>query len=154
MISKTQRADIDAVKEIEIESDLSPWTFEDYLLEIKRADSLFFVAKCNGQVVGFTLARLIMLDQCTSQFKEIELYNIAVKKEYLRRRIATDLISKIIKIAHEKNVQSIFLEVRKSNTAAQNFYKKHKFTVTGERKNFYTNPPEDAVLMSKDIKSI
>ena len=146
--------DISIVKQIEIRSGLSPWSEADYLIELNRDDSLFFVAKNEQQeTVGFVLARLIMnLD--TSLSNEIEIYNIAIDKDYRRKSGASALLDRIIQIGFDKGVQRIFLEVRKSNMGAQSFYKNYSFSVCGERKNFYTNPTDDAILMCRDLKSI
>ena len=47
---------------------------------------------------------------------------------------------------------SAYLEVRESNMPAQKLYEKHGFVKTGERKNYYKNPIENAILMSKNMK--
>lgn len=153
-ILRARHGDIPKVKQIEIESGLSPWTETDYSLEIKRKESLFFVAEDKRRVVGFIVARLIMnYDYCLLP-NEIEIYNIAVTKDFRRKNIASALLKEVLRIGFEKGFVKSFLEVRKSNVRAQNFYKKHSFKISGERKSFYTNPQEDAVLMSRFIKSI
>ncbi len=153
-ISKAQASELTFIKDIEVKSDLGFWTPEDYLLEIGRADSLFYVAKIGQKTAGFILARLIIYKFIDTIYKEIEIYNIAVLRKFRRRSIASKLLNGIIEIGFEENVRKIFLEVRKSNEAAQEFYKKQDFEVFGVRKNFYTNPCEDAFLMCRLIVSI
>lgn len=157
MIVKLKRAeqeDLNSVKQIEIDSKLSPWKPEDYLLELDRTDSFFFVARYDELIVGYILARLITYQLNSLEFNEIEIYNIAVDKNHRRLSIGAELLSVLLSFSRDSNIQKLYLEVRRSNTAAQNFYQKHGFVVFGERRNFYIDPLEDAVLMSLDIKSI
>ena len=159
LIKNASSADVEFIKQIEIESDLSSWTKEDYYSEIKRADSIFFVATENEEVVGFIIARLIMNKENFSQYSEnesendIEIYNLAVNKGFRQRKIGSKLLAKVIESATENNIAKIHLEVRKSNTAALDFYRKNSFEITGERRNFYRNPTEDAVLMCRFLAS-
>jgi len=158
-IEKVKPSDIDCIKQIEIQSSLSSWSKADYLIEIDRTDSLFYLARGDKDILGFILARLIMKDTYDSKptfnisnNTEIEIYNIAVKKQFRRSMIGSRLLDKISSRAQEILAEKIFLEARKSNFGAIAFYKKHGFEVTGIRKNFYTNPPEDAILMTRHIE--
>ena len=161
IIERATAADIEFVKQIEIECSLGSWSRADYLKELERADSLFFLAREQTGILGFVLARLIMkqkLDASNLRFprnhkSEIEIYNIAVKNEYRHRKIGTKLLEKIFESAAEFNECKIHLEVRRSNSDAIKFYIKNGFEIIGNRKNFYTNPSEDAFLMSRTIKS-
>jgi [ribosomal protein S18]-alanine N-acetyltransferase len=143
--------DVYAVKEIEIGADLSCWSIADYLLEVNKAGSFFMVAKANDKVVGFIVARLIMTEPKALSGNEIEIYNIAVQESFRGRSVAAGLLSNLFDICVRQNVEKIFLEVRRSNRGAQNFYLKHSFEIVGERRNFYNNPTEDAVLMCRQM---
>ena len=151
MIKKAESFHIDYIKKIEVECGLSPWNRDDYLKETERSDSLFFIFEQNFEVIGFILARLIMLQSQLPHDNEAEIYNIAVGDNFRKSRIGSELLTRVIKSAAEKNVSRIYLEVRKSNTAAIKFYQKNAFEIIGERRNFYSNPPEDAVLMCRII---
>lgn len=149
-IEPARKADIKFVKEIEIECGLSSWTEVDYLNELSRTDSIFFIAKDNSKIVGFILARLItMINALSDAESEFEIYNIAIINKYRSKSIGTTLLDKITETGKEKETLKIHLEVRKSRLGVQNFYKKNSFVITGERRNFYTNPREDAVLMCR-----
>jgi ribosomal-protein-alanine acetyltransferase len=147
VIEKATVSDIVAVKEIELECSLSPWTEADYLSELNRTDSLFYLVMGESSVAGFVLARLIMLKPLTNEFNEIEIYNIAVKPQFRNKAFGSRLLSKILNSAHNQSVGEIHLEVRKSNVGAIEFYKKNSFEINGIRKNFYANPTEDAILL-------
>ena len=151
-IEKAGAKDITLIKEIEKESGLSSWKEADYLQETAREDSLFFIAKENHKTIGFILARLIMIkSNSLLNFNEgeIEIYNIAVKCEFRRNSAGSLLLNKIIEERYKKKVKKIFLEVRKTNFNARRFYKNHLFEVVGERKRFYSNPVENAMLMCR-----
>jgi len=151
-IKKVTRSQIDAIKRIEIEAGLSRWTEAHYVEEIERFDSLFFVVMTNNTAIGFILARLIMTNIGGSLVEnEIEIYNIAVKSEFRHKYIGNALLERLLESASEKQVQKIFLEVRKSNTRALGFYRKNGFEMIGERRDFYTNPTEDALLMCRQM---
>ncbi len=83
---------------------------------------------------------------------ECEIYNIAVKREFQNRGIGNKLLDKLVLLAKEYNSQSIWLEVRSSNTKAVNFYQKNNFRQIYERKNFYSNPVENAIVMRRNLQ--
>jgi ribosomal-protein-alanine N-acetyltransferase len=55
-------------------------------------------------------------------------------------------LNNLIEKAHKAGVRAIFLEVRASNGPARAFYAQNKFTETGRRRGYYSNPSEDAIL--------
>ena len=93
-------------------------------------------------IVGFT-GFWIMAD-------EAHVTNIAVRELHRRQGIGELLLISSIDLATELNARIITLEVRASNTAAQNLYHKYGFTQTGVRRGYYTDNKEDAVLMSTE----
>jgi len=137
--------DIKAVLEIERECALSPWSFEGYKDELSRNDSKLIIAENKSgnvyEIVGFAAVRLI------TSAKEGEILNIAVRPDFRKQGVGTFLLKEIEGSLKRNRIERIWLEVRKSNPAAQHFYLRNGFEFSGERKNFYTNPPEDALLM-------
>jgi ribosomal-protein-alanine N-acetyltransferase len=153
---------VEAVKLIEIESGLSPWTIEDYELEILREDSIALISKNEGLISGFLIARLIMTDTKNilssereeSKIKsanEAEIYNIAVKKQFRNRGIGQSLLDNFLSCAKKYKISKIWLEVRESNHPAIRFYLKNKFVKVGTRKSFYRAPVENASVMSLEL---
>jgi ribosomal-protein-alanine N-acetyltransferase len=65
--------------------------------------------------------------------------------------IAQKLIDKMYETMLKKDVQRITLEVRKSNTPAISLYEKNGFSPIAVRKNYYTSPLEDGIVMEKHI---
>lgn len=79
---------------------------------------------------------------------EAQIMRIAVEESSRRKGAASLLFSKVKEFCGGKNIRNIFLEVRESNIPAIQFYRKYGFRTDGIRKNFYTNPAENAILMS------
>ncbi len=78
--------------------------------------------------------------------------NIAVHPDHRRKGIAFSLTQSLIDKAKELDLSFLTLEVRESNLAAIKLYEKSGFEVVGKRKNFYSTPKEDAILMTLYFK--
>jgi ribosomal-protein-alanine N-acetyltransferase len=99
----------------------------------------------NGKAVGYLIGRLIQAERCG------ELYNIGVDPRFRRNKIGNALLEEFVDFCASENFEKIYLEVRKSNETAIQFYLKNNFAVVGKRTNFYSNPTEDAILMAKAL---
>ena len=154
-----KEVDISDIMEIQTECRLSPWSYQDYQDEILRRDSASFTAKNKQTVIGFIIARLIIpenYNNYNNSFLELEaeIYNLAVKPNFQQKGIGNLLLRQFIQKAKENQVNSIWLEVRESNTKAINFYIKNGFAQISERKNYYSEPDEDAIIMKRIIEDI
>jgi ribosomal-protein-alanine N-acetyltransferase len=132
------------IKEIVNISSLSfitPWTFDSIEKELDNKFARYVVAKKDNIVVGFGGVWLIL--------DEGHITNIAVHPEYRGIGIGDIIVDSLNDICVLEGISSMTLEVRKSNTIAQNLYKKHGFIEEGIRKNYYTDTKEDAVIMWK-----
>ncbi len=81
---------------------------------------------------------------------EAHLVSIAVRRELQRQGIGELLLIAIIELAKELKASVVTLEVRASNTSAQQLYVKYGFTEVGVRKGYYTDNKESALLMSAE----
>jgi len=154
-IKRASETDIGAIKRIEEECDLSPWPESDYREEIKKTGNLFFIAGNKNEIAGFILARLITNNNKhveNSEFYEIEIYNLGVRKEFRGLNLGTRLLQELSGRMGLECSGNIYLEVRKKNMGAIIFYKKCGFEIIGERRAFYINPPDDAVLMQRSYR--
>jgi ribosomal-protein-alanine N-acetyltransferase len=79
---------------------------------------------------------------------EAEIITVAVAPLYRRRGIARCLMEHMLRLADQTRA-SVYLEVRESNIPARNLYAALGFSETGVRKNYYTSPRENAVLMMR-----
>ena len=82
-------------------------------------------------------------------YERYEINNIYVLEEYRNRGIASKLLTKIIEIGREQKIVNITLEVKKTNQAAINLYKKFGFLAKGIRKSYYNGI--DGILMEKEM---
>lgn len=82
---------------------------------------------------------------------EGEIARIAVDQTFRRKGVGRCLIGALEVACEEKGINRILLDVRKSNESAREFYRKTGFSEDGSRRGFYTNPSEDAILMSRDL---
>ena len=82
--------------------------------------------------------------------EEAHITNIAVRKGYHRQGIGEVLLQSIIEMALDLKASVITLEVRISNTGAQDLYSKYGFNQAGVRRGYYTDNREDGVIMTTD----
>ncbi|MDE5768799.1 MAG: ribosomal protein S18-alanine N-acetyltransferase [Oscillospiraceae bacterium] len=116
------------------------WSYESFLSEVQRKNGCVIAGlhEC-GQVVGFLTASYV----CDTA----DLTNIAVNPEFRQQGIAFLLLEFLLRKLEKLGVQTVFLEVRRSNQPAIRLYEKSGFVSVGIRKNFYQHPDEDAILM-------
>lgn len=130
--------DLFEVAEIERLCFFEPWSQKS--LELLLRDGNFgVVATQDGRVVGY--AGVI------SAKPEGEITNVATHPDFRRKGIGEGILEYLKALARTKEIDSLYLEVRRSNEAARALYEKAGFVVVGERKGFYKNPKEDAILM-------
>ncbi len=115
-------------------------------VELEKPESIFLVAEEEGIPVGY-LGLEGVLD-------EGYIANVAVHPGYRRRGIASILLEEMIRLGHEKEFSFLTLEVRPSNHPAIALYTHQGFKEEGRRKNFYSDPREDALIMTKRLKEM
>ena len=116
---------------------VSPWNLEQIQVNLSQDQTWYALAFDGVEVIGFLAVQ--------ENFFEAEVLLIAVKKAYRGQGIASTLFDQL------PTDKEIFLEVRKSNQQAQAFYKKEKMAVIAERKAYYHDPVEDAIIMKREI---
>jgi ribosomal-protein-alanine N-acetyltransferase len=153
-VGRMTEHDLLEVVEIEESCGLSRWGWEAYHAELaQEKNSIMLVARVrneedasNGQnVQGFIAARLVS--------DELHVNNVAVRQRYRRRGVAKTLLDATLKEAARMGAGTAFLEVRAGNSPAQALYARCGFKVTGRRSGYYTQPLEDALVMSLAIRS-
>ena len=112
-------------------SEASQWDAASYL------DYQCVVAEQDGGIVGFVVSRATAPD-------EHEILNLAIEPDYRRRGIARALLRESMKSG------AWFLEVRESNLPAIRLYESLGFRPVGQRKNYYFDPREPAIVMKID----
>ena len=128
-----------SVAAIEAECFSQPWSEKTFFEELSNPNAHTYLASENGEPAGF----LSVWEVCG----EVSVNNIAVLEKFRRRGIARALLQKMLD--ELSSADSVTLEVRKSNASAAALYHSFGFEQVGVRKNFYSQPTEDAILMTK-----
>ena len=118
----------------------TPWS-EDALLDAFSHGTKFFVAQKGDTVLGYIGISCVV--------DEGYITNVAVFPEFRCMGVGTALLNKVFSLKDELSLSFISLEVRESNLSAIHLYEKMGFETEGLRKNFYTNPSENALIMTK-----
>lgn len=145
-IRKMEPGDLEAVKEIDHNSFSKPWPPQSFAFEIKNnpAARLWVAEICvppdRLKVCGMLVAWLVI--------DEAHIGTIAVDLDYRRQGIATKLLKHGLISLQRQGARSIYLEVRRSNTAAQKLYEDFGFTQTSVRKGYYQDNGEDALILT------
>lgn len=132
---------LDDVYIIETECFSHPWSKQSLEEEMNNETSLFLVAKEENEVIGY-IGMSIVID-------EGYIFNVAVRENHRNKGVATALINELVTYGKKNNFSFITLEVRESNLPAISLYSKFGFIKAGERKDYYSNPKENAILMTK-----
>ena len=140
MIIKLTSNDIDYIEQIfNLEKEIfKSSAFNKSYLDtlIKGNNSFVYIYLIDDKVCGY----LIILDS----IDVYEILAIATIEKYRNKGIAQELLDKI-------KTKDIFLEVRESNQTAINFYKKNNFKEISIRKNYYSEPTENAIIMKLEV---
>jgi ribosomal-protein-alanine N-acetyltransferase len=136
--------DLAGVLEVEAESFTNPWTREMYSWELQnRAVCHIYVVRTpECPVAGFCAFWLV--------FDEIHINNIAMRPGLRGRGIGTALMHHVLAEAERLGARRATLEVRASNEGAKRLYRRLGFYVAGTRRNYYSHPVEDALVLWRD----
>ncbi len=147
-VRKFHKEDLPAVLRIQAENkNAAQWLARDYEGLEYDPHGLLLVAELDTTipptVVGFVALHRIM--------DEAEVRNLAVDCEHQHRGYARALLAESCKRLTEAGARKVFLEVRSSNQAAFNLYSSAGWALHSQRKSYYRDPSEDAVIMALDL---
>lgn len=137
--------DLDAVLLIEQQSFTMPWSSSMFRSELRNPTSHLFVARLKeepGDIVGYIGYRVVI--------DEMHIVIIAVDPVWRRQGIAWQMLCQAMEHARDAACSKATLEVRVSNTAAQQLYFHQRFKPVGVRPRYYLHPPEDALILWRD----
>ncbi len=170
-----RKEDIPHVNEIDHEAFANWWPLTNYEHELENNLAHYIVACDDTERSNETLSSEKGLGRLTSRVKQLFNHNheeasppervlgfagfwimaeeahiisIAVMEAYRHQGIGELMLVHAIELAMEMGARFVTLEVRLSNTTAQNLYRKYGFSQMGIRKGYYTDNREDAVIMS------
>jgi ribosomal-protein-alanine N-acetyltransferase len=148
-ITRMTEHDLLEVVEIEESTGLSRWGWAAYYSELQgKNNNLMLVARLadlehkrvTHRLAGYIVGRL--------GADELHINNVAVRDIYRRRGIGTALLNRILEAGKGAGVPCAFLELRAGNTAALALYEECGFHVTSRRTRYYSEPVEDALVMT------
>jgi ribosomal-protein-alanine N-acetyltransferase len=138
--------DLDEVAALEAASFTNPWTREMLANELARNPfARVYVLRTSPDTreVAAFCACWIVVD-------ELHINTIAVSPERRRQGLGTALMRHILSEIADEGVHRATLEVRRSNEAAQQLYAQLGFTLAGVRRDYYTQPDEDALILWRE----
>ena len=130
-----------ALSEIERECFSHPLTVEQLSALLRDPAVLFLAAEAEGEFPGSVWVQTVL--------NEGYIGNVAVRCRARRRGVADSLLSRLEETAAGQGLSFLTLEVRSGNDPALRLYEKHGYARVGLRPGYYSDPKEDAVLMTK-----
>ncbi|HKY52993.1 MAG TPA: ribosomal protein S18-alanine N-acetyltransferase [Anaerolineales bacterium] len=147
IIRKMILDDMEQVIAIDRMSFSLPWPERSFRFELTdNPASRCWVAEMDGKLVGMIVAWLIV--------DEVHVATIATHPDFRRQGIAKRLLSHALRELRNEGAQSSFLEVRASNFAAQDMYRKFGYEQSGIRPRYYRDNDEDALLMTLESLNV
>ena len=142
-IRKMTVDDVTTVVDLDQKSFSLPWPERSFRFELTdNPASRCWVAELDGKVVGMIVVWLIV--------DEAHVATLATHPDHRRQGIGKRLLAHALSQIMLDGARSSFLEVRASNLAAQEMYRKFGYEATGRRRHYYRDNDEDAILMSLD----
>lgn len=141
-IEPMRRGDVETVSAIEKKCYPTPWHENAYYTELSNRAAIYFVARLDGQVVGYGGMWIIM--------DEAHVTTLAVDPRHQGKKIGERLLQNLMEEAILHGASRATLEVREHNTVAQNLYRKYGFRDAAIRKRYYTDNQENAIVMWAD----
>lgn len=144
-ITDMSEGHIDSIAALEKQCFSMPWSKNSLINELNNVNSHFLVAIDESEkVLGYIGFNYV----CDEGY----ITNVAVFPNYRRCGVAKTLLKYIFDFGYKKNLKFVSLEVRQSNLSAICLYKSLDFVNVGLRKNFYSLPKEDAIIMTKYLR--
>jgi ribosomal-protein-alanine N-acetyltransferase len=143
-----EERDIDAVVAIEHVAFEQSWPATAFAQELRgnRAARYVVCEVAEGEgsprIVGFAGLWL--------QFDQAHVVTVAVPPEERRHGYGRLLVHALLLVAESLGMTDATLEVRASNVAARGLYRRYGFHEVGERKRYYADNGEDAVIMTTE----
>lgn len=138
-----QEEHLEQIAQLEQVCFSQPWSLEGLRAELTNDTAHFFAAELDGKIAGYAG----MHGVCGEGY----ITNVAVFPLQRRNGVGRQLVRALAGYAKSSGYAFVSLEVRKSNMPAIALYQSEGFVPAGVRKNFYTHPCEDAVIMTKSF---
>jgi ribosomal-protein-alanine N-acetyltransferase len=135
-----RRRHLRSVLKIEAQVYARPWSLGLFVSEMAlRTSRAYYVARVNGVLCGY--GGLMVSED------DGHITTLAVDPAWHRNKIGTRLLLLLARTAITRGASNLTLEVRVTNVAAQEMYRRFGFRPAGIRKNYYVETNEDALVM-------
>ena len=141
-----EAADLAPILGIERRAVDNPWNGAQLLAEHTAGNGVGWVAESADALCGYAF--------CRTCAPECELLHLAVAPELRRQGVGAELLRQAFAHFAETRFATCFLEVRVSNQAARRLDEQFGFDPVGQRKNYYNQPVEDALLLRRNLVEI
>lgn len=132
--------DIESILTIQLACpEIAQWTSWDYE-RVAKGEMAGWVFEEGRELLGFLIGRRVVAD--------MEILNFAVQADARRKGIGDQLLQSALAWAASFSAEQVILEVRSANETALRFYERHKFQIAGRRRNYYSLPDDDALLLT------
>lgn len=137
---------LDSLVELENKCFKIPWSKNMFLGDVDNPNAYYILIINDDRVIGYCgLYRVL---------DESSITNIAVHPDFRKKGLATLMLRNIFEYCLKASISFVTLEVRESNTDAIKLYMDNGFEIVGERKNYYADNRETAILMTKYLKEV
>lgn len=149
-LRKAKEDDLSEIHMIESKIYPEPWTFNFFRIIYHMNTDLFLVAIDEEEVIGYTVGEIETSSIARRASKQVgHVLNIAVKVDYQGIGVGTMLLDELEKRFKESGAVFSYLEVRESNTNAQDIYRNRGYEYVRTAENYYGN--EDGLIMTKKL---
>ena len=142
-IRRMKESDIPEVSRLEKEIFPDPWSEGAISETFEQEQTLLLVAYEDRKLIGYLILYFVL--------EEGEIARIAVIPECRRQGVGARMLLELEDLCEDNGITKLLLDVRESNETAISFYTSYGFVQDGVRRNFYSDPQEDGILMSREI---
>lgn len=143
-IERAGKKDLERIADLETACFSDAYTLSQIVQSYENPFDILYVVKEDEEILAYMNFRIL--------YEEAELFRIAVYPEYRNRGIASQLMHKMDEELLQRGAYVNRLEVRAGNASAIALYHKFGFEEIAMRKEYYSMPTEDAILMEKKIE--
>lgn len=129
----------------------SAWSAAAFAGELTESRISLLYLLSRGSAAPVTMRTLLGYFVCWTLPNQLHLANFAVHPNQRRQGLGALLLQALFRLGQRLEIETIELEVRQSNLAAQRLYRRHGFEPVGERPDFYEDPRETAILMDGPV---
>lgn len=142
-IRRMRREDVADVAELERKIFTDAWSEKAIQETLEQKQTMTLLAYEDKRLIGYLILYFVL--------EEGEIARIAVEDAYRRQGVASKMLSELEYLCEDNGVNKLLLDVRESNETACRFYERQGFVRDGIRKNYYSDPVEDGILMSCEL---